>query len=43
MIVAIHTPAGGMGIGQTTKKTLTHPNFLKDPQACAREVWEASQ
>ena len=35
--------SGGMGIGMTTKKVLTHPEFLKDPQACAREVWEASK
>ena len=34
---------GGMGIGATTKKVLTHPDFLKEPKACATEVWEASR
>lgn len=34
---------GGVGMGMTTRKTLTHPNFLTDPQACAKEVWEASR
>jgi hypothetical protein len=37
------TETGGMGIGATTKKVLTHPDFLKDPKACATVVWEASR
>ena len=37
-----HTLAGGMGIGMTVKRTLTHHNFLTDPVKAAEEVWEQS-
>lgn len=33
---------GGMGIGMTVHRTLTHPSFLTDPHASAAEVWERS-
>lgn len=31
-----------MGIGMTTKRTLTHHSFLTDPVKAAEEVWEQS-
>ena len=33
---------GGLGIGMTVNRTITHKNFLADPHAAAREVWESS-
>ena len=41
----VRTVTGDVGMGMTmyTTKTLTHPQFLKDPHACAKEVWEASR
>lgn len=33
---------GGGGLGRMTKTVLTHPMFLDDPIAAAREVWENS-
>ena len=38
----LHTVTGGMGIGMTVHRTLTHPGFLKDPHESASEVWEMS-
>jgi ADP-ribosylglycohydrolase len=33
---------GGAGLGSTTARVVSHEAFLKDPQAAARAVWEAS-
>jgi len=33
---------GGMGIGQTVNKVLTHEKFLKEPHVAAHDVWVAS-
>ena len=33
---------GGMGIGMTVKRTLTHGLFIKDPHEAAKDVWEKS-
>ena len=35
-----HKDGRGLGLGKTTKQVLTNPNFLEDPQKCARDVWE---
>ncbi len=33
---------GGMGIGMTVSRTLSHSQFLTDPHAAAIDVWERS-
>lgn len=33
---------GGMGIGMTVGRTLSHSQFLTDPYAAAISVWEQS-
>ena len=33
---------GGLGIGMTVNRTISHKDFLADPHAAARQVWERS-
>lgn len=35
-------PPGGMGIGMTVSRTLSHSLFLTDPHQAAADVWEKS-
>ncbi len=34
--------SGGMGIGRTVRSVITSPEFLDDPEAASRRVWESS-